>query len=56
MLNLSVTSITMECLINFVTMEKEEKKDKIIETPALDAVRVLKSAIYCQVGPVEMLR
>lgn len=37
-------------------MEKEEKKDKTIETPALDAVRVLKSAIYCQVGPVEMLR
>ena len=37
-------------------MEKEEKKDKTIETPALDAVRVLKSAIYCQVGPVERLR
>ena len=37
-------------------MEKEKEKDKTIETPALDAVRVLKSAIYCQVGPVEMLR
>jgi hypothetical protein len=37
-------------------MEKEEKKDKIIETPVLDSVRVLKSAIYCQVGPVERLR
>lgn len=37
-------------------MEKEEKKDKTIETPALDTVRVLKSAVYCQVGPVEMLR
>lgn len=37
-------------------MEKEEKKDNTIETPALDAVRVLKSAIYCQVGPVERLR
>ena len=37
-------------------MEKEEKKDKTIETPALDSVRVLKSAIYCQVGPVERLR
>lgn len=37
-------------------MEKEEKKDKIIETPALDAARVLKSAVYCQVGPVERLR
>lgn len=37
-------------------MEKEEKKDKIIETPALDAARVLKSAIYCQIGPVERLR
>lgn len=37
-------------------MEKEEKKNKTIETPALDAVRVLKSAIYCQVGPVERLR
>lgn len=46
----------MECLINFVTMEKEEKKDKTIETPTLDAAKVLKSAIYCQIGPVERLR
>lgn len=37
-------------------MEKEEKKDNIIETPALDVARVLKSAIYCQVGPIERLR
>lgn len=37
-------------------MKNEENKDKIIETPALDTVRVLKSAIYCQVGPIEMLR
>ncbi len=37
-------------------MEKEEKKDKTIETPVLDTARVLKSAIYCQVGPVERLR
>lgn len=37
-------------------MEKKEKKDKTIETPILDTVRVLKSAIYCQVGPVERLR
>lgn len=37
-------------------MSKEKEKDKTIETPALDAVRVLKSAIYCQVGPVERLR
>jgi hypothetical protein len=37
-------------------MEKEEKKDKTIETPALDAVRILKSAVYCQVSPVERLR
>lgn len=37
-------------------MEKEKEKDKTIETPALDAVRVLKSAIYCQVGPIERLR
>lgn len=37
-------------------MEKEEKKDKIIETPALDAARVLKSAIYCEIGPIERLR
>lgn len=37
-------------------MEKEEKKDKTIETPALNAARVLKSAIYCQIGPVERLR
>lgn len=37
-------------------MEKEEKKDKTIKTPALDAARVLKSAVYCQVGPVERLR
>jgi hypothetical protein len=37
-------------------MEKEKEKDKTIETPALDAARVLKSAIYCQVGPVERLR
>lgn len=36
-------------------MEKE-KKDKIIETPALDSAKVLKSAIYCQIGPVERLR
>lgn len=46
----------MECLINFVIMEKEKEKDKTIETPALDAVKVLKSAIYCQIGPVERLR
>ena len=37
-------------------MEKEKEKDKTIETPVLDAARVLKSAIYCQVGPVESLR
>lgn len=37
-------------------MEKAEKKDKTIETPILDTVRVLKSAIYCQVGPIERLR
>ena len=37
-------------------MEKEEKKDRIIETPALNAARVLKSAVYCQIGPVERLR
>lgn len=37
-------------------MKKEKEKDKIIETPVLDTVRVLKSAIYCQVGPVEILR
>ena len=37
-------------------MEKEEKKDETIKTPALDTVRVLKSAVYCQVGPVERLR
>lgn len=37
-------------------MEKEEKKDKTIETPVLDTVRVLKSAVYCQIGPVERLR
>lgn len=37
-------------------MEKEKEKDKTIGTPALDAARVLKSAIYCQVGPVESLR
>ena len=35
-------------------MEKE--KDTIIETPVLDSVRILKSAVYCQVGPVESLR
>lgn len=37
-------------------MEKSEKKDKTIETPLLDAAKVLKSAIYCQIGPVERLR
>ncbi len=37
-------------------MKNEEKKDKTIETPILDTVRVLKSAIYCRIGPVEMLR
>lgn len=37
-------------------MEKEEKENKIIETPALDTAKVLKSAVYCQVGPVEKLR
>lgn len=37
-------------------MEKEKKRDNVIETPALDAARVLKSAIYCQVGPIERLR
>lgn len=37
-------------------MEKEKEKDKTIETSALDVARVLKSAIYCQVGPVEVLR
>lgn len=46
----------MECLINFVTMEKEKERGVIIEIPLLDTVRVLKSAIYCQVGPVERLR
>lgn len=46
----------MECLINFVIMEKEEKRDLIIETPLLDEIRILKSAVYCQVGPVERLR
>lgn len=39
-----------------MTMSKEKEKDTIVETPALDSARVLKSAIYCQVGPVEMLR
>ena len=37
-------------------MSKEKEKDNIIETPVLDTVRVLKSAIYCQSGPIEMLR
>lgn len=37
-------------------MSKEEEKDKTIETPVLDIVRVLKSAIYCQAGPIEALR
>lgn len=37
-------------------MKKEKEKCKTIETPVLDAARVLKSAIYCQVGPIEMLR
>lgn len=37
-------------------MEKEKEKNKTIETPALDAARVLKSAIYCQIGPIERLR
>lgn len=37
-------------------MGKEKEKDVIIETPALDSARVLKSAIYCQIGPVERLR
>lgn len=37
-------------------MEKEKEKDLIIKTPALDNARVLKSAIYCKVGPVESLR
>lgn len=37
-------------------MSKEKEKDKTIETPVLDTVRVLKSAIYCQGGPIEALR
>lgn len=37
-------------------MEKEKEKDVIIKTPVLNSVRVLKSAIYCQAGPVEKLR
>lgn len=37
-------------------MSKEKEKDTIVETLVLDTVRVLKSAIYCQVGPIEMLR
>lgn len=37
-------------------MEKEKEKSAIIETLALDAAKVLKSAVYCQVGPVEKLR
>lgn len=37
-------------------MEKEKEKNAIIKTPALDAARVLKSAVYCQVGPIERLR
>ena len=37
-------------------MSEEKEKDKIIETPVLDTVRVLKSAIYCQSGPIEALR
>lgn len=37
-------------------MGKEKEKDVIIETPALDSARVLKSAVYCQIGPVERLR
>lgn len=37
-------------------MEIEKEKDKTIETPVLDAARVLKSAIYCQVSPIERLR
>ena len=37
-------------------MSKEKEKDKTIETPVLDTVRVLKSAIYCQSGPIEALR
>lgn len=37
-------------------MEKEEKKDAVVETLALDVARVLKSAVYCQVGPIEKLR
>lgn len=37
-------------------MSKGKEKDNIIETPVLDTVRVLKSAIYCQSGPIEMLR
>lgn len=37
-------------------MEKGKEKDMIIETPLLDSVRVLKSAVYCRIGPVERLR
>ena len=37
-------------------MSKEKEKDNTIETPVLDTVRVLKSAIYCQSGPIEALR
>lgn len=37
-------------------MENKKEKDVIIETPALDVARVLKSAIYCQIGPIERLR
>lgn len=37
-------------------MNKEKERDVIVGTPVLDTVRVLKSAIYCQVGPIERLR
>lgn len=37
-------------------MKTERKGDKETETPILDSVRVLKSAIYCQIGPIEVLR
>lgn len=37
-------------------MEKEKEKDKTIETPVSGSAKVLKSAIYCQIGPVERLR
>lgn len=37
-------------------MEKEKEKAEIVESSALNTARVLKSAVYCQVGPIEKLR